>query len=69
MKYTRYRYHSIGNLIFNSVKSKFLKFEFNAYAKIKKIRSTNSDFKASFKCVMYMTHMHNSSQLWFNQTK
>ena len=28
--------------------------------KNKKIRSTNSDFKASFKCVMYMTHMHNS---------
>ena len=36
MKYIRYRYHSIGNFISNPVKLKFLEFEFNAYAKIKK---------------------------------
>ena len=47
-------------------KSKLFIVEFNAYAKIQKLRSANSDFIESFEWVIYLTHTHNSSGLFLN---
>ena len=41
LKYALYAYNSIGNLIFNLLRLKFLKFDLAAYAKIQKLRSVN----------------------------
>ena len=57
------------NLISNSMGPKFLKFDLTAYAKFQYLRSVYSDFIASFKWVIFMTHMHGSHQFSFFWTK
>ena len=51
------------------MESKFLKFDLTAYAKFQYLRSVYSDFIASFKWVIFMTHMHGSHQFSFFWTK
>ena len=69
MKFGWYAYHLVWNLIFNVIGPKFLKFYLTAHAKFQNLRSVYSDFIASFKWVIFMTHMHGSHQFSFFWTK
>ena len=46
-----------------------MKFDLTAYAKFKKIQFVYSNFIASFKWVIFMTHMHNLHKFSFFWTK
>jgi len=59
----------VWNLIFNLIGRKFLKFDLTAHAKFQNLRSVYSDFIASFKWVIFMTHMPGSPQFSFFWTK
>ena len=56
------------NFILNLMGPKFLKFDLTAHAKFKNLWSVYSDFIASFKWVIIMSHMHKSPQFSFYWT-
>ena len=56
------------NFILNLIRPKFLKFDLTTYAKFQNLWSVYSDFIASFKWVIIMSHMHKSPQFSFYWT-